>query len=55
MFLEHMLMEYFAKYFLKPLLLPVGAGTMLQAGKSRVRFPVRSLGFSIYLILLTAV
>jgi hypothetical protein len=29
----------------------VGWGTMLQAGRSRVRFPIRSLDFSIYLIL----
>jgi hypothetical protein len=29
----------------------VGSGTMLQAGKSRVRFPMRSLNFSIDLIL----
>jgi hypothetical protein len=29
----------------------VGSGTMLQAGKSRVRFPVRSLDFAIDLIL----
>jgi hypothetical protein len=29
----------------------VGCGTMLQAGRSRVWFPVRSLDFSIYLIL----
>jgi hypothetical protein len=29
----------------------VGWGTMLQAGRSRVRFPMRSLFFSIYLIL----
>jgi hypothetical protein len=29
----------------------VGWGTMLQAEKSRVRFPMRSLDFSIYLIL----
>jgi hypothetical protein len=28
----------------------VGSGTMLQAGRSRVRFPMRSLDFSIYLI-----
>jgi hypothetical protein len=29
----------------------VGCGTMLQAGRSRVRFPMRSLDFSIDLIL----
>jgi hypothetical protein len=29
----------------------VGWGTMLQAGRSRVRIPMRSLGFSIDLIL----
>jgi hypothetical protein len=29
----------------------VGCGTMLQAGRSRVRFPMKSLDFSIYLIL----
>jgi hypothetical protein len=29
----------------------VGWGTMLQVGKSRVRFPMRSLDFSIDLIL----
>jgi hypothetical protein len=32
----------------------VGWGTILQAGTSLVRFPIRSLGFSIYLILPTA-
>jgi hypothetical protein len=29
----------------------VGSGTMLQAGRSRVRFPIGSLNFSIDLIL----
>jgi hypothetical protein len=29
----------------------VGSGAMLQAGKSRVRFPLRSLDFSVDLIL----
>jgi hypothetical protein len=29
----------------------VGSGTMLQAGRSRVRFAMRSLDFSIFLIL----
>jgi hypothetical protein len=29
----------------------VGSGTMLQAGRSRVRFPMSSLKFSVYLIL----
>jgi hypothetical protein len=29
----------------------VGGGTMLQAGRSRVRFPMRSLDFSVDLIL----
>jgi hypothetical protein len=29
----------------------VGRGTMLQTGRARVRFPMRSLGFSIHLIL----
>jgi hypothetical protein len=29
----------------------VGSRTMLQARKSRIRFPIRSLDFSIYLIL----
>jgi hypothetical protein len=32
----------------------VGWGTTLQAGRSRVRFPMRSLHFSIYLTLLAA-
>jgi hypothetical protein len=32
----------------------VGRGTMLKAGRPRVRFPMRSLGFSIHLILPTA-
>jgi hypothetical protein len=32
----------------------VGWGTMLQAGKSRVLFPIRQLGFSIDLILTAA-
>jgi hypothetical protein len=32
----------------------IGWGTMLQAGRSRVRFPMRSLDFSIDLILLAA-
>jgi hypothetical protein len=32
----------------------VGWGTMLQAGGSRVQFPMRLLNFSIYLILLAA-
>jgi hypothetical protein len=32
----------------------VGWGTVLQAGRSRVRSPMRSLDFSIYLILLAA-
>jgi hypothetical protein len=29
----------------------VGSGTMLQAGRSRVRFPMRTLDFSVDLIL----
>jgi hypothetical protein len=32
----------------------VGSGTMLQAGRSRVRFPMRLLNFSIELILTAA-
>jgi hypothetical protein len=32
----------------------VGWGTMLQAGRSRVRFPMRSFDFSVYLILSAA-
>jgi hypothetical protein len=32
----------------------IGWGTMLQAGRSRVRFPMKSLDFSIDLILQAA-
>jgi hypothetical protein len=32
----------------------VGSGNMLQAGRSRFRFPIRSLIFSIHVILLVA-
>jgi hypothetical protein len=43
----------FSKWGLKSVCLgrAVGWGTMLQAGRSRVRFPMRSLDFSIVLIL----
>jgi hypothetical protein len=48
-----MILKFFCFYILLPNDSVVGWGTMLQAGRSRVRFPM-SLDFSSFDLILTA-